>query len=1210
MKNHAFWWSTPTPLLTKLHRAMKLTAAFMLAAVMSVSAGGFSQDTKVTLYLNGVKFIKFFKAIEKETDYRFTFSNDIIPAGRTVTVNVNEAPLSQVLNDVFASTKLKYRFVDESGIIIISEKNGNAIAASSDNEIIVERTITGKVTNDKGEPLVGVTVQVKGSSKATTTSAEGNFSITVEDNDQTLVFSYIDMETQEVSIEGKTTLQIQLKSLERSLNEVIVVGYSTQRKKDITGAVTVVNVNDLKSQPSSDATSQLQGRASGVNVVTTGIPGSSSKVRIRGLGSFNNNSPLYVVDGVQTFSINGLNPNDIESMQVLKDAASASIYGVRGSNGVIIITTKKAKKRGVTVNYNMYYGTQNPGDGFDLLNSQEEAELLFLARRNSGQPTSGSVFGTGTTPVLPDYIFYTGAPNDGTPIMNGNPNVDASLYSLDYSKLGDDGYAPYIIVPTSKNGTNWYNEITRNAPIQNHNLALSAGGEHSRTYFSLDYFNQQAITEHQFYKRYTARLNNEFSFFNNAVRVGENIQAFYSTQNVPGNRNTTEAGSVDQDNGREASVIAQTFRPSAIIPVYTIMPGDFAGTAGGSGFGTWGNAKNPLAVLSRNQNNRLNAVNVFGNIYAEVDFARVFTVRTSFGGSINTTNEFRFPFIEYEHVENTANTTYNENFIRNDSWIWTNQLNFKKSFGDHDIQALVGTEAQRNGGRQIIGASQGFFIYSYQPYINLSNGGVQNLSDSRVFTQDKALSYFAKADYAFKGKYLLSATVRRDGSSKFLGDLRWGTFPAFSLGWRISDENFMKTIKWVNDFKLRGSWGKMGNEAAAVAQNAFTTFGSIRNSSYYDIAGTQNSPLDGFTLTLLGNIFGQWEENTTTNIGFDATLFDNTTEIVFDWYQKKTDKLLYNPEVQGIQGSQRPAFQNVAGMENDGIDLLINNKTKINNDLRLNTTLTFTTYNNKITAIGAGLKFFDFNSPANEANRIGGNATRNFIGNSLNTFYGYQVIGLFQSDAEVTGAPTQAGAGPGRFKYADINDDKIIDAEDRTIIGDPNPDFTYGINLGVEYKSFDLSAFFYGASGKDAFNFVRWWTDFSSGFPGGRSKRALYESWLPDGSRPNATTPIQETTAVQSGFSTSGAINSYYVENASFFRMRNLQIGFTLPSSVLDRIKASKARIYIQGTNLFTATKYSGLDPDIIVNDDRAAGVDIGAFPTVRQFLIGLNVTF
>lgn len=1205
-KNHPYRWGTLTPSLTKLLRAMKLTAAILLAAVMSVSAGGFSQDTKVTLSLNGVKFVKFFKAIEKETDYRFTFSNDIIPAGRTVTINVNEVPLSQVLDNVFASTKLKYRIVDESGIIIISEKNGSAGSANG-YMVSVERTINGKVTNENNEPLVGVTVLAKGSSKATATTTDGFFSLTVEDNTKTLVFSYIDMETLEVDIEGKTNLQVQLKSLERSLNEVIVVGYSTQRKKDITGAVTVVDVAGLKSQPAIDAGSQLQGRASGVTVLQNGVPGGVATVRIRGLGSFNNNSPLFVIDGVQAGNIAGLNPNDIESMQVLKDAASASIYGVRASNGVIIVTTKKGKKRGVNVAYDMYYGSQVPGNGFELLNAQEEAELYFLARKNSGQPTTGSVYGNGATPVLPDYIHYSGYDRtSGVPIMAGNPGVDPGLYQLDYGRLGDAGYTPYIIVPTNKNGTDWYDAITRNAPIQSHNLSMSGANDNSRFMLSLNYFDQKAITQYQFYKRYTARLNSEFNIMRN-VRVGENLQVFSAEANTADN-----APDDDNANNRENSIIAQTYRPMSIVPVYTIREGDFAGNLGGPGVGTWGNSKNPLGQLYRAKDDRRNTVNIFGNVYAEVDIAQHFTVRSSFGGSINNMNAFRYPFIEYENNENQGNTEYNESFVKNNNWIWTNQVSYKNTFGKHNIAALAGTEAQKGGGRQIIGASTGYYSYNYIPFINLNNGTVQNLSGSSIFTPGTTISYFANANYAFDGKYLVSATVRRDGSSKFLDPNKWGTFPAFSLGWRISDESFMKGIAWITDLKLRGSWGKMGNEAALTASNAYTTFASNRQSSWYDINGAQNSPMEGFFLSFVGNPLGKWETSVTSNIGFDATLFKGTTDIVFDWYQKKTEDLLYNPDQQGIAGgaaANNPAFFNIGSMKNTGVDLLITNRTKVSRDLSLNTTLTFTTYKNKITAINGDQAYFDFNSPANEENRIGAPATRNLLGSPLNTFYGYQVIGLFQTAAEAT-AWNQADAAPGRFKYADINGDKEIDADDRTIIGDPNPDFTYGLNLGAEYRAFDISAFFYGVAGKDAFNFSKWWIDFTPGtFPGGRSKRALYESWLPDGSRPDAKTPIQEV-ASGTGFSSGFAVNSYYVENASYFRLRNLQIGYTFPASLIDKIKISKARIYIQGTNLFTITKYTGLNPDIISTDDRASSVDFGAYPTVRQFLIGANITF
>jgi TonB-linked SusC/RagA family outer membrane protein len=1062
-----------------------------------------------------------------------------------------------------------------------------------------QKVVTG-VVKENNTPSSGATVIVKGTNIGTSTTASGVFTITVPAGKKILVITAVGFETKEIDVSGTNAVDVNLVIAKNSLNEIVVTGYSTQRKKDITGAVTVVNVADLKTVPTSDAAAQLQGRASGVNVIPNGVPGAGAKVNIRGIGSFTSNSPLFVVDGVQTGSISGLNPNDIESMQVLKDAASSSIYGVDGSNGVIIVTTKKGRKKGVNVSYDMYYGSQNPGKGFQLLNAQEEANLLLLSRKNSGLATTGSVYGNSGTAVLPDYVYYTGAANNGIPILAGNPGVDPSKYSLNLSNLGVSGYNPYIIVPANKNGTDWFKEVTRNAPMQSHNLSMSGAGEGSRFLLSLNYYNQQAITQYQFFKRVTARLNSEFTLMK-GVRVGENLQIFGTNANTPG-----QSTSGDRNNNQENSVIAQTFRPMSILPVYTIQNGDFAGTLGGSGFGTWGNAKNPLAILYRAQNDRQNNTNMFGNVYAEVDFAQHFTARTSFGGAINTGNNYSYPFIEYEHTENTGNTTYNENFIQNKNWIWTNQVNYKNEFGKHTISAFVGQEAKSATGRQIIGASTGYFSYTNLNYINLSTGLTQNLSGSQIFVPQNIVSYFAKADYSYNGKYLLTALVRRDGSSKFVDPNKYGNFPAFGLGWRISQEEFMQNIKWVNDLKLRGSWGKSGNQSAAPADNAFTTFGSNRQSSWYDMSGN-NTPAEGFSLARLGNKLTTWENNENFNIGFDATLFRNSTEIVFDYYKRKTNGLLFNPPYQAIAGNAPGAFTNVGSMQNSGVDLSLTNRHNITKDLRLTSTLTFTTYSNKVTAVAPGIDFFEFNSPANESNRIGANATRNMVGQPFNAYFGYKVAGIFQSAADVASSPTQSGAAPGRFKYVDINGDKVIDANDRTVLGSPNPDFSYGLNFNLEYKAFDLSAFFYGVAGKQAFNFTRWWTDFSGGFPGGRSKRALYDSWLPDGSRPNATTPMAET---NNNFSNANTVNSYYVENASYFRMRNLQIGYTLPESLVHKAKISRARIYVSGSNLFTITKYTGLDPEITNNDNRSAGVDIGSFPLVKQFLIGANINF
>ncbi|MET0636716.1 MAG: TonB-dependent receptor [Chitinophagaceae bacterium] len=1067
-----------------------------------------------------------------------------------------------------------------------------------------QKTITGMVTDSEAKPLSGATVRAKGGSQAVVTSDDGKFSIVVPNATTELEITSVGYAQLTVYIEGKTDISATLTKQISNLDEVIVIGYSSQRKKDITGAVTVVDVAELKSQPSSDPSSQLQGRASGVTVIQSGIPGDAATVRIRGLGSFTNNNPLYVVDGVQTSNISGLNPNDIESMQVLKDAASSAIYGIGAANGVIVITTKRGKKNALSVGYDMYIGIQDPGKGPDLLNAQEEGELYFLARRNSNLPTTGSVYGDGPTPVVPDYIYFTGAANDGVPINAGNPGVNPALYELTQSRLGEAGYNPYLIVPASKGGTDWYKVVTRNAPIQSHNLTMSGSTEGSRFLLSLNYFNQEAITRHEFFKRYTARLNSEFSVLK-FFRVGENLQVFGSQFNTPSN------GEGDFNNNREASIIAQTFRPMAIMPVYQINGIDFAGNKGGPGQGTWGNAKNPLAGAFRRRNNRNNNINIFGNVYAELDITKFLMARTSFGGNINNQTSFRYPFIEYEYTENVGNSTYNEGSRRDDNWIWTNTLNFHHNFGEHNISALAGFEAQKGGGRAIVGASTGFFNYSNIGFINLGNGAVQNLSGSTKFTPVARESYIANVNYSYANKYLVTLNFRRDGSSKFIDPNNYTNFPSVSVGWRLSEESFMKDVSWISDLKLRGSWGRLGSEFAVPNNNAYDAYASNRQSSWYDIFGGQNTPSEGFFLSFLGNPGGQWEKSESTNIGIDATLFNGTTEIVLDYYKKETKGLLYNPEVQAIAGAAASqALRNVGSIRNHGFDLLVSNRVDLGRDSRLTTTVTFTTYKNKITRIAEGLTFFNFNSGANEANRIGQNATRNVLGEAMNTYFGYQVIGLFQSAEEVANSPLQDQAAPGRFKYADINGDRIIDDKDRTIIGNPNPNFSYGVNLSYDYKAFDITAFFYGVAGKDAFNFTKWWTDFTpGGFPGGRSKAALYDSWLADGSRPNASVPIQDVSS-GNGFSTSNQVNSYYVENASYLRLRNLQIGYTLPTSFVSKARISRVRVYLQAANLFTISDYGGLNPDIISNDDRAASVDVGAFPVTRQYLVGATVVF
>lgn len=1195
--------------LTKMLLVMKITAPLLLICCLQVSARGWGQT--ITLRMQDVPIEKIFREIERQSDFSFVYGKEQVSKIRHLSISIKDAKIQQVLDELFKGQPLSYTV------------NGRYISIRQNNETVSDETanappppipVKGKVTDEKGEPLMGITVTIKGTKTATQTAGDGSFEIDIPSTkNATLVFSGVGYTNKEVTVGNRNDLgNISLVISNTNLNEIVITGYTSQRKRDITAAVSVVNTDALKSVPSANAASQLQGRASGVTVLLNGTPGVPAKVRVRGLGSFSNNSPLYVVDGVQTFDISGINPNDIESMQVLKDAASASIYGVRSSNGVIVVTTKRGK-RGVNVSYDMTYGLQLPGTkpDKDRLTPLEVAELSYLVLRNENKPLTGSIYGPGPVPRLPDYIFagnYASAAGVPGPLYDGNPAVNPSLYTLDPSRVGDQGYSAYIIVPSNKAGTKWWKEATRNAPIQSHNLTFGSGNENSRFLFSFNYFDQQAITIHQFYKRYTARLNSEFSMLNKRVRVGENLQILSSEANVQGN----SAGG-NKSNNQEDSDISGAIGGMAIVPVYNIA-GDWAGSKGG-----WG-GKNPVALLYRKKDNRDNNISLFGNVYGEVDIIKNLTFRSSFGGSINTRNTFSYPIVEFENSLNQNVPTYSENFTRSHNWIFTNQLNYKTTFGRHALNGLVGYEATRGGGRQINGAASQFYTYSYYPYINLGNGTTPNLSGSGSFAPVSTASAFGSVNYAYDGKYLLTALVRRDGSSKFLGDEQYGIFPAFSLGWRISEEKFMQGIQWMNDLKIRGSWGKSGNEAALSATNGYTTFASSGGSSFYDFNGTNNNPSRGFYLNFVGNTGGKWEQNISSNFGFDATVFNNTTNIVFDFYTKETRDLLFNqtgPAILGA-GAFNPSFRNIGSMKNHGIDLLISNVAKVARDLSLTTTLTFTTYTNRITKVSDDIDFFDFNSPSAEANRLGGaTITRNMVGSPLNTYYGYVVLGLFQSQAEVNAAPPQLGGGntntayPGSFRYKDISGpngkaDGVIDQYDRTVIGDPNPDFTYGLNFDFNYKGFDLTMFFYGVSGKENFMWSKWFDHFSNNF-GGNSKAALYDSWLPDGSRPNAKVPIQLSSG---SFSTSAAVSSYFVEKADYLRLRNVQLGYTFESDLLRKIKIAKARVYVQATNLFTITRYPGLDPEVITNAEGASGIDLNNFPTVKQVSFGANINF
>jgi len=1028
-----------------------------------------------------------------------------------------------------------------------------------------ERTITGKVTAEGEGALPGVNVVVQGTTIGAITDATGAYTIKVPGPGAVLVFSSIGYVTKNVTVGAQNTVDMVLESDTKALQEVVVTGYTQQKRRDLTGAVGVVETTKLTAIPVANVSNQLQGRTSGVTVIGSGVPGETSKVRIRGFSSFENNDPLYVVDGVPTQDISSLNPNDVASMSVLKDAGAASIYGSRASNGVIVITTKKGSQ-GTKVTYDMYYGYQLPGNGpTNVLNTQEYANLQWLVYKNDGM--------------------------DGTQV---DPKTGKQIYEIN-PVYGDSRLASPTL-PSWAANTNWYKAITRNAPIQNHDITFSGGSDKSKFFAGIGVFQQQGIIIHTDAEKYTGRFNSEFTFLNDHVKFGENVTLAYRTgHGVAGNLN--ESAPIQQASYRSQPIIPIIWtQPEFKGLTHTYEPGDWGGTGISARLGQ---AENEVASLTRAKDNNSWNAHVIGSTYVDIKILQGLNFKSTLGGTFDSNYSYSYSYATYERSENNSTNSFTEGASYGNDWVWTNALTFDKTFGQHKILAVAGYEAVKYGiGRSVSGNHAGYFTDD-PLYRTLDNGAKLVSASSSLYTPTTLESMFLRADYAFMERYMISATIRRDGSSRFGKDNRYGVFPSVSVGWRISDEPWFKGISFISDLKLRGSFGTMGNQLAVSPMNKFSAYGGYPAYSFYDINGTFTSSVQGFAPTQIGNPNAKWETNQTTDIGFEGSILNNKIGIKLDWYQKVTKDLLYNPELPGTAGVATAPYVNIAQMTNKGLDGEVSYRDKFG-DLGFDASVILTTYKNNIDKIAPPVTFFDWGGGTT---RIGA-ANRNMVGHPMSAFFGYKVIGLFQSAADVTASPTQDGAAPGFFKYQDTNGDGKITPDDRVFIGNPNPKFTGGINLGLTWKNFDLTGFLYASYGADIFNWNAWWIDFWPSFQGQKSKKLLYDSWTPD--RTNTTVPMASNT---SNFSTNTQVTSYYIENGSYARLKNLQLGYTLPSSLLSKVSIKSLRVYIQTVNLFTVTKYSGLDPEL-GGDDRAFGSDTGNYPLVKQVIFGLNLVF
>ena len=989
------------------------------------------------------------------------------------------------------------------------------------------QSVSGTVSDANG-PLPGANVIVKGTSNGVTTDFDGNYTIDDVASDAILTISYVGYITQEIIVDGQSTINVTLKEDANQLDEVVVVGYTSQTRGDITGAVASVDMDEAMKAPVVNAAEALQGRVTGVTVVNSGSPGAAPKITIRGFGTSNNTNPLYIIDGVQTLDaniLNSINPSDIEQMNVLKDAAAA-IYGARASNGVIIITTKGGgyNMDKATVSFDFYTGISKATNLPDLLNAQQHGDMVFESLRNDGAVVTHPQYGSGVDPVVPSQLIGV--------------------------------REPATVLP---NGTYWPDAITQNAPTNNISLSLQNGTETGKYYMSVSYLSRDGILNYTGFKRGNTMLNSEFKV-KDRIRIGEHLNVSFSD---------TKAG-----NGES---FQNSIRSSPLIPVYDDN-GLFAGTYSNSA--GLGNARNPAAQLYRSKDNFNKSLRVFGDVYLEADIIDGLTFKTTMGGSMQSFNSRSFNPLDPEHGEPIATSTLTETDQLTYEWTWTNTLNYNKNFGDHSINAVLGVEANEGSGRGK-GISRTGYLFETPDFYLLNNGsGTPNVDYAFQYT-NSLWSIFGTANYNYQGKYFATATLRRDESSRFAGDNKSDIFPSFSAGWLLSKEDFYPQDALVNRIKLKASYGQLGNQTLPADNPTINISGLSETLANYSFNGT--SITTGAQLSQVGNADLKWETSISTNFGVDLGLFNDKLFLGLEYYIITTEDLISrdNSLISTTAIDASAPLVNLGSVENKGIDFSVGYHDVTDSGWSYGIDFNLSHYKNEVTEL-----ISDF--AVGYTGFRGGAVTRTEVGQPISSFYGRVVEGFDDT---------------GRFLYKDVNEDGIINDDDRTYIGSPHPDFTYGINLSTAYKGFDASLFFTGSQGNDIYNYEKIYTDFPTFFNGNRSTRVL-DSWTP--SNTNATLPALSQTINNNETSP----NSYFVEDGSYFRLKNIQVGYTFADDLSNKIGMDSFRIYLQGTNLFTMTDYNGIDPEVISNDNLTLGVENQIYPLSQIFTIGINIKF
>lgn len=1010
-----------------------------------------------------------------------------------------------------------------------------------------QSTINGKVTDAQtGEALIGANVLVKETGDGVITNLDGEYTITVNEGATTLVFSYTGYGTQEIPINGQTTIDIKLAEGIDIGEEIVVVGYGTQKKSVVTGAITQVKEEDLEDMQIGRVEQALQGRTSGVRITQgSGAPGSGSVIRVRGTSSINGADPLFVVDGVIIGGgIDFLNPNDIASIEVLKDAASAAIYGARGANGVVLITTKSGSGSKMRVNYNGYYGFQNPWKKFSLLNAREYAILQNEMAGAAGQPLRF-------------------------------PNPD---------QYGE--------------GTDWQDEIFYyNAPIQNNEINISGGNDKTTYYSSVAFFQQDGIVAqgNSNYQRLSARLNTE-SQVNDRLKFGMNIA--YTHNESQGIADNTEFG----------SPLGRAINIDPITPVYETDPDKLAqapysvngelrpdlvqddnGIFGISPYVT-SEIVNPAAALAI-QNGKGWADKFVSSVYGEFEIIKNLKVRSSFGGDFAFWGGNGFTPVHYLNTTNLLDTnSVNVNINQGFTYIWDNTISYNFTLDDvHNFSVLAGHSAQATKGMYLGGSKKD--VPSQNP-LDATIDYARNENSEQVFggiwERYAIEAYFGRLSYDYQGKYVLTAIMRADASSRFGTNYRTGYFPSVSVAWNVTDEEFLKRNDYINYLKVRGGWGRNGNDVAGTLEYVSTIAG---NRSY--TFGSGETLVNGSSPAQVSNPDLRWETVEQINVGFDARLFKDIS-LTFDYFIKNTFDMLARQQIPAYVGNGAPTA-NIGDMVNSGFDVELGyskNISGFNFSLKGNASYV----KNEVVRIGNDAGFVSGQRWSTQSIEV----TRITDGLPIGYLFGYVTDGIFQNEAEVLahagadGSPLQPDAVPGDFRFVDVNGDGVFNEDDRTMIGDPTPTWTYGFTFDATYKGFDVVVFGQGVAGNDVFNATRRYD-----LPTANMRADALGRWTGEGSTntyPRLT--FNDTNANIARSST------FYVESGAFFRIKSAQLGYTLPRSISEYAGIGKARVYVASNNLLTVTNYNGFDPEI------GSGVDKGIYPQARSFTFGVNITF